>query len=88
MATYIDDDNLPDHAPTTRKMLYGAILSIVAMPAFITLIMVTVAYKESIDDFCNDVVMFLADRPFVTFTLFLFSVATVIGMIIKSAKRG
>ncbi len=83
-----DELDYPDHAPTTRKIWGGAVFMVIGGPVALILIMVTVAYKEYVDKFGKEFVMFLYHNPVVAFIFYMMMIFIVVCLIIKSAKRG
>lgn len=83
-----DEFDYPDHAPTTRKIWGGAVFMILFGPGALVLLMLSVAYSDHVDKLFNYFVIYLYHNPVVAIAFALLLIATVIGMIIKSAKRG
>lgn len=83
-----DELDYPDHAPTTRKIWGGAVFMILFGPGALVLLMLSVAYSDHVDKFFNYFVIYLYHNPVAAIAFALLLIATVIVMIIKSAKRG
>lgn len=81
-----ETSEMPDHKPTTKKIWLGMFSGLIIYLAMAGICFAKY-YADQIDELFKYIAVFLFRHPFVSFTLLLFVSASLIGMIVSSAKK-